>query len=132
MKKTILAFLLFGGLLFLASCDKADEENDGSIFFGRWKTSYDDTVLFHNQNGKNMVQYDASMNANLPAITNHEYRYIDGKFSLNHTPNSGDDYFWEMDTFKWLEYGKSFQVQGLQWFMFLQSTQTIFTFTRIP
>jgi hypothetical protein len=133
MKKQIL--LLSCSLLiavFIFSCKK-DKDIATTTFLGKWKTSYGDTVVFARVNGQNIISYDRTMNPTLPNRSNSEYTYKDNKLGIKDgfvNPGSitGFRFF---QSFKWLEEGRSFEIQGVEWFMFMSSTTTYFTFTKI-
>ncbi|MBL7742214.1 MAG: hypothetical protein JNN00_01960 [Chitinophagaceae bacterium] len=131
MKKNFLfssfAFLL---LLHLASCDKQTGITV-STFHGKWKTSYNDTIEFLRIGGKNILRYNQSMNPSLTVPANYEYTYQDNKLGVK-DGLSGLAVFRIYQSFRWLEEGHSFEVQGVEWFPFISSTATYFTFTRIP
>ncbi len=59
-----------------------------------------------------------------------EYTYKDNKLGLKDGLNGDDFHFFQ--SFKWIQKGSVFEIQGIQWFMFLSSTTTYFTFTKIP
>jgi hypothetical protein len=127
--------LQFSGLLlllmaFLSSCNK-EGVDPAAIFYGKWKTSYNDTIEFSRVGGKNMIRYDITMN---PAMQNdalYEYTYRDNKLGIKNGLTGLYD-FYVFQSFRWLEAGKSFEVQGVEWFPYISSTLTYFTFTRIP
>jgi len=130
MKRATTAILLLASIVFLVSCDKDQDGDNPSVFYGAWKTSYGDTIVFLQQDNKNIVRYNASMNPSMPMHHAHEYNYNNGKFYINRTPADASG-LQELTSFQWLDRGRSFQLQGMQWFMFLASTQTQFTFTKI-
>jgi hypothetical protein len=101
-----------------------------ALFYGAWKTSYGDTVLFARNAGKNILSMDNSMNPSMPMITQSEFTYIGGKLAVkwNYNPSGS---FRPYQTFAWVQQGKEFSIQGVEWFSFLSSTLTIFTFTKI-
>jgi hypothetical protein len=125
---TYLLSLLCGVILF-STCSKNATPSLG-LFYGAWKTSYGDTVLFARENGKNILTYKYSMNPGMPSITKSEFNYRDGKLELksNFDPTLQ---FRPVSSFSWVQAGKEFSVQGIEWFNFLSSTAVYFTFTRI-
>ena len=78
-----------------------------------------------------MITYNVSMNAFLPAQTQNEFIYRNNKFGIKDGLN-GPGNFRFLQTFKWQQKGKSFEVQGIEWFSFLSSTAALFKFTKIP
>jgi hypothetical protein len=129
-KKTLQTACCFLIAIFIFSCKK-DKETAESVFFGKWKASYGDTIEFRRVNGKNILNYDRSLNPTMPLTTGIEYSYRDGKLGIKDGLASFGSYR-VLQSFKWLDEGRSFEVQGVEWFVFLSSTGTYFTFTKIP
>ena len=67
----------------------------------------------------------------MPTTTDHEYNYQDIKLGLKNGLN-GPNGFHILQSFRWLQRARQFEVQGVEWFLFISSTQTYFTFTKIP
>ncbi|MBC7948752.1 MAG: hypothetical protein H7Y42_12765 [Chitinophagaceae bacterium] len=119
---------IFVLITLLISCDK--DEKAPSPFNGKWKASYNDTIEFSRISGRDVLIWDVSMNPTLPGTTQNEYTYQFGKLAIK-------DGLWgpgfrTLQTFSWIQEGQSFTVQGVEWFAFMSSTSTWFTFTRIP
>jgi hypothetical protein len=124
----IVLALTLGSALY--SCKKSsDASTENGIFYGKWKTSYGDTIQFARENGKDILTYDNTMNPSLPNLSKSEYRYRSGKLATRWFPSADD--FQVIQSFAWIVEGESFTIQGIQWFMFLSSTLTYFTFTKI-
>ena len=132
MKKQLLyisTFLVITSTLFF-SCGK-ENYDEASLFYGRWETNYGDTITFSRTNNKNILNYDVSLNPAFAPRTNHEFTFANNKLGLkNGRSGSADFYFFH--SFRWLQTGWQFEVQGVDWFLFISSTQTYFTFTKIP
>jgi hypothetical protein len=126
-----LLFIVFGFLFVngLNSCKK-ETHTKNHLLYGKWKTSYGDTIQFARESGKDILTYDNTMNPALPNLTKREYRYESGKLSMRWLPSA--DPFQPVQSFAWITEGESFTIQGIEWFMFLSSTSTYFTFTKIP
>lgn len=122
----VIAFLIVMNFLF--SCKK--EKNGADLFHGKWKTSYNDTIEFASVNGENRLIADLDMNPAQPATNTREYVYRNGKLgvSIGASPING---FYMYDSFRWIERGREFEVLGMQWFPFISSSTTVFTFTKI-
>lgn len=114
--------------IVLLSCKK-DNMAEYDMLYGKWKTSYGDTITFARENSNDILTYDVSLNPVLPVDTKTDFRYINGKLEIKRYPGLTD--FSKLETFKWKNIGQSFEVQGVEWFMFLSSTLTYFTFTKI-
>lgn len=121
---------LIAAVIILFSCKK-ENNNDISLFYGSWKTSYGDTIEFSRTGNKNILRYDYSLNPALPTKTDHEYTFRSNKLGVKNGLN-GPSNFYFFQSFRWLQNGQKFEVQGIDWFSFISSTQTYFTFTKIP
>ena len=77
------------------------------------------------------MNYDLSMNPGLPANTYFEYTYSNNKLGIK-DGLGGPIGFHYLQSFRWLEEGRSFEIQGVEWFPFISSTATYFTLTKIP
>jgi hypothetical protein len=130
-KHILLAGCYFLIAISIFSCKK--EKGTGTeSFLGKWKTSYGDTILFARVNGKNMITYDRSMNPSMPLTSDYEYAYQNNKLGIKDGIASIPGGFRFFQSFKWLDRGRSFEIQGVEWFLFLSSSGTYFTFTKIP
>ena len=130
MLKTII-FFAFIVATALCACTKKDSEEVGDTIEGVWvKGSHiGDTLRFYKKNGKNVVAYNMSFNTLMPAPTEREYLLKDGKFSLQLLDRSNR--FHPIESFKWKEVNKEFEVEGIELFPFMSSMRTYFTYRRI-
>jgi hypothetical protein len=131
-RRFLIVIVSFVTIAVHSSCKK-DKISGPGLFYGKWKTSYGDTVNFAWENGKNILTFDNSMNPQMPVTTKQEYRYEGNKLSIK----MPDGYpaisvFRTFQSFDWVEEGKSFTIQGIEWFMFLSASSSYFTFTKIP
>ena len=117
--------------VLIFSCKK-EKGVSSEIFLGKWKTSYGDTIQFSKAYGKNIVSYDLSMNPTMPANRDFEYSYRNGKLGIRDGFSSSFNGFRYLQTFRWLDEGRSFEVLGAEWLLILSSTSVYFTFTKIP
>lgn len=101
------------------------------MFYGYWKTSYGDTIRFFRQGGRDVVTYDRAMNPSMPMRSTSEYNYANEKLGIK-DGFAGPVQFRYFTTFVWLQPRKTFEVQGVEWFGFISSTSTKFTFTKLP
>ena len=122
----ILAVLI---VIALISCSK-ESKSVPQFFYGKWKANYGDTLVFSRSNGRNIVTYNNSMNSLNLMRADHEFTYRDEKLGVIQW--SGTQEFNFFSSFRWIQPGESFEIQGIQWFGFLNSTMTYFTFTKIP
>ena len=121
---------VFLAMLSFFSCHK-DNLLKADSFYGQWKTSYGDTISFSKESDKNILTYDLSMNALSPVDAKNEFTYRNNKLGIKDGFNGTND-FRILQSFSWIQEGESFTIQGIEWFNFLSSTQTYFTFTKIP
>lgn len=117
-------------ILVFASCKKEDTESI-SLFYGKWKPSYSDTIEFFHNGSSNIIRYDKSLNPVMPVTTDEEYTFRNNILGIKNGYGEPGAFFF-FKSFSWIERGKSFQVQGVEWFNFISSTTTWFTFTKIP
>lgn len=120
-------------VILLVSCkkDKNEDNPEVSLFYGNWKASYGDTITFSRSNNKNILNYDVSMNPAFAPRANNEFTYKNEKLGIK-DGYEGPGKFHFFPSFKWLQKGSVFEIQGMQWFLFLSSSSTYFTFTKIP
>jgi hypothetical protein len=128
MNRALVIFFSVG--LFVCGCEK-EKQSDENILYGTWVkgSNVGDTLRFYKSNGKNILAYNVSFNAALPAPIETEFIYNLGKLSLKYY-GSLDSYH-PVDTFKWIRVGEEFEVQGIQLFSFMSSTVVHFTYRKI-
>ncbi len=128
LRKIFSLSLCISAIFCLSLCTR--EKDTGTVSFrGEWEASYGDTIRFFRENGKNIVSYNQSISAFL-TTNKYEYTYRGGKLGIKNG-FAGPD-FTTYQTFTWIEEGKSFRIQGVDWFPFISSTTTWYTFTKIP
>lgn len=116
--------------LILSSCKKEDSDSI-ALFYGKWSTSYSDTIEFFQNGSNNIIRYDKSLNPTMPVTTDEEYTYRDNKLGIKNGYDRPGGFTF-LKSFSWIERGRSFRVQAVEWFNFISSTTTWFTFTKIP
>lgn len=125
-------FLLTGIALISSFSCKKEHNSPESIFYGKWKTSYNDTITFARQNDKNVVYYIASsglLGVQSPGpISEFEYT-LNGELRIKENPAIVNE-FRTIHSFAWVQRGNVFTVQSADWFPFM-SAMYPFTFTRI-
>jgi hypothetical protein len=99
---------------------------------GTWVkgTSAGDTLVFLNINGKHILRYNVSFNEAMPAYTETEYRFRNGKLELKGFMTTQNDYN-TIESFTWKQEGEEFEVLGYQLYPFMSSTLTRFTFKKL-
>lgn len=126
-----LLVLLLGLVMIVSvfSCKK-DNISSAAIFYGKWKTSYGDTITFARQDGKNVIYYFNDLNPG-PGVPGaiREYAYFAGTFQMKYVVSVNDPFF-AVKTFKWVTLGKVFTIMNVEWFPYMSSIST-FTFTKI-
>lgn len=132
LRRLLFVMASFIMILSVFSCKK-DELAANAVFYGKWKTSYGDTIEFARENGKDILTYDESLNPFMPTNTKREYRYHLDKLAIK----MPDGYpaisaFRVFQSFTWIQEGQSFSLQGIEWFLFMSASTTYFTFTKIP
>jgi hypothetical protein len=126
-----LIFIAFTGIaLFTVACKKK-RDSDAGILYGTWVkgTNAGDTLLFKTKSSKNVLFYNVSFNAAAPTYTETEFNYQNGKLYI--APFGLGSELNEISSFTWKQYGKEFEVQGIQLFSFLSSTQVMFNYKKI-
>jgi hypothetical protein len=115
--------------LLVTACAK--NNNSSNILYGVWVNENlpTDTLRFVLQSGKNMLQLNMSFNTSLPAYTAYEYSFVDGKLSVAMDAPSGP--FRQIDSFVWIEQGKTFEILGFQLYTFMSSSVTRFRYRKI-
>lgn len=126
--KPLLAILITV-LLLAEACSKSASDGE-ALFYGRWLTSYGDTVVFSRQGGQNQVSFDYSMNPLMPQTSQHRFACFNQKLAIDYSFDPSAE-FKTFDSFYWTDKGKEFKIKAFEWFNFVSSTQSWFTFTRI-
>lgn len=129
MIRMVLALIVSVSLF--ASCKKEGTHSESDLY-GTWikGNQAGDTLQFLKRNGKNILRQNDSFNAAMPAYTEKEYRFSNGKLGVKlFSPFSED--FYPIDSFQWTRAGKEFTVQGIQLYMFMASTNVYFTYRKL-
>lgn len=124
--------ILFLGATFalvIFSCKKNNDDNP-EIFYGKWKTSYGDTVRFYHENGKDLLYNDHGGSPAPPADPVREYFYKQGRLSVKEAMGTGT-IVRPLPSFKWLNEGKEFTMQAGDWFLYISTIGAVYTFTKI-
>lgn len=114
-----------------AGCKK-DGAHSASDLYGIWikGNQAGDTLQFLQKNGKDIMRQNESFNPSMPAYTEKEYIFHNGKLSVKlYTPFSED--FYPIDSFRWKRTGKEFSIQGIQLYMFMAATNVYFTYRKL-
>jgi hypothetical protein len=124
-----LALIVFVSII--AGCKK-DSAQSGADLYGTWikGNQAGDTLQFLQKNGKDILRRNESFNQGIPAYTEKEYRFRNGKLAVKLFSPFSDD-FYPMDSFRWTSAGREFSIQGIQLYMYMASTNIYFTYRKI-
>jgi hypothetical protein len=122
-------FLLVIGFAFWG-CHK-NKSDDSNIFYGTWikGNRTGDTLVFYQKNGKNVLSFNMSFNPLFFAPSDAEYFYKNGKLSYRYI-NYPDASF-NIESFKWKQVGKEFEIRGIELYSFMSASNVYFTFQKI-
>ena len=128
----IFFFTLFFAVLF-SGCDKEDAVKNESILYGTWIKGPDagDTLRFFKKNDKNILAYNLSFNAAMPAPEETEFIFRNGKPGIKNFLAAPGDFF-IIQSFEWNQGGREFKFHGSELFPFMASTLLYFTYRKIP
>jgi len=129
MKSVVFLLLIITGVT-LSHCDK-NNLSDESILYGTWVKGNNtgDTLTFASKNGKNMIRYNMSNNPGFYAPNELEYSYRNGKLSIKGFPSGPD--FSPIDSFKWKQVAREFDIEGTLLFPFLALATVTYTYQKI-
>jgi hypothetical protein len=115
----------------LAACKK-DVTQSESALYGTWVKGNQpgDTLQFLEKNRKHILRQNDSFNPAMPAYTEKEYKYQNGKLSIQLFAPFSEE-FNPIDSFRWISFGREFTLQGIQLYIFMSSTQTYFTYRKL-
>jgi hypothetical protein len=84
---------------------------------------------FYQKNGKNFLAYNLSFNPVFYAPTEAEFFYKEDRLTIRHL--TSPDVYFPIKSLTWKQVGQEFEVQGIELFPFLSSTQVYFTYHKI-
>src|SRR5437868_1357615 len=116
MIQILRALIVVAVAIIFISCKKNDT-NPGSALYGRWINSSDtvDTLQFMRKNNKDILRYNMSFNTVMPAYSEVEYTYKDGRLSCKLYASTSNDYY-PITSFRWKRTGGEFEIQAIQLF----------------
>lgn len=123
--------MLFAVAAWACSCNKTTTTNE-NILYGIWiKGPYaGDTLRFFQKGNKNIMAYNLSFNAALPAPTEREYTFSNDKLSIRTYVSAPEPYL-AIKSFVWKQFGKEFEIQGNELFPFMSSILPYFSYRKI-
>jgi hypothetical protein len=133
MPRLFYSLLVITVITLAAACSK-DSDNPEATFYGTWikGSNTGDTLYFYKKNGRNIMRSNQSFNPLMYAPVEQEFKYVDGKLALYP--------FWasvglmqvrKIESFTWKTTGRKFEINGFELYMFMSSSTTKFTFTKI-
>ena len=115
--------------IFISSCRK-DNDGEESLFYGIWvEERSGDSLQFYKKNNNNILAYNVSFNAALPAYTEKQYIYRNGKLSIRMYQPSRE--FYEIESFTWKQPATQFEIRAIELFPILSSSVARFTYRKI-
>lgn len=129
----LLYFLLVITVITLAAACSKDSDNPEAAFYGTWVkgSNTGDTLYFYRKYGRDIMRSNQSFNPGMNAPFEQEFRYINGKLAFQPAWSGGLQYH-PIESFTWKTPGREFEINGFELYMFMSSTMTKFTFTKIP
>lgn len=131
MPRLLYSILVITAITFAAACSK-DSDKPEAAFYGTWikGSNTGDTLRFYQKNGKNIMWSNQSFNPGMHAPFEQEFKFIDGKLAFQPAWSGGLQYH-PIESFAWKIPGRKFEINGFELYMFMSSTLTKFTFTKI-
>src|SRR5688572_7260035 len=128
MKRLSSPFIVIAFALIFVGCKKEYTQFDLS---GTWVKGRNagDTLQFLRKNSKDILRYNMSFNAAMPAFKEVEYKYEGGKLSVKLYSPILDD-FYPINSFAWKHAGNEFEIRGIELFSILASTEVYFTYRK--
>ena len=131
MRISAAVFIIASAFLFM-DCKKNDDRfasGSESELYGAWAMGPGpaDTLYFLRKNNKNIMRHLEGINAGLPRYSELEYKFGDGKLSLQYY--SLNEYH-AIPSFQWTQGRTEFQVLAIQLFGYISSSTAIFTYRK--
>jgi hypothetical protein len=134
MPRILYSLLVITAITFAAACSK-DSDGPEATFYGTWVKGPNtgDTLYFYKKNGRNIMRSNQSFNPLMYAPVEQVYKYEGGKlivaypFSTMGIPVTYNT----IESFTWTNTGREFEINGFELYMFMSSTMTKFTFTKV-
>lgn len=128
MKKQFLYIPAMFFLLMLGSCSK-DADIIPDYLYGSWKIGGGDTVTFSRINGNNIITADIARGPQRQR-SDYGFTYRNETIGIKDGPFGQGYVFYP--SFRWIQTGQSFEILQIEWFPLSSSTNTWYTFTKIP
>lgn len=116
------------GFVFLG-CHK-NNSDPPNLLYGKWSKgiNWGDTLFFYQKDGRNKLLYQVSFNPAFPAPAETDYSYANDKLEIGLFRGGA---LKPIESFKWIQYGQEFEIQGLELYSFMSSTQVYFRYHRL-
>jgi hypothetical protein len=122
---------MIGFALLLTACTKSKNDNNEAALYGTWvnNNAPNDTLWFMNKGGKNILRYNNSFNTGAPMYSEAEYFFKNGELSFALGGPSGITRL--IDSFTWKQENKEFDILIYQLYLFISSSSTHGSYTKI-
>ena len=124
MRSTIAVSIILVLVSFSFACKK-DIRGKESDLYGTWVkgSNVGDTLWFMKKNDRNIMRVAESFNPLLPSYSEKEYRLNGEVLSIKSFAPTSQEYF-KIESFKWTDPGKEFNITNSQLFIFMSSIVT--------
>jgi len=124
MRPSVTGSVIIILVVFSFACKKDISGNESDLY-GAWVkgSNLGDTLWFMKKDGKYIMRQPESFNPLMPAYSEKEYRFKDGKLNIKSFAPTSQEYF-PVDSFNWIQAGKEFNIQNSQLFIFMSSIVT--------
>jgi hypothetical protein len=131
MKKLFLYVPVAFLLLTLISCGKDADEIIPDYLYGTWKITSGDTLTLTRVDGANTANCDLNY-LSVRKRSNYPFTYRNEKLGIKAGVFYSTTDYRFFDSFRWIQRGQSFEIRQIEWFPLSSSTNTYYTFTKLP
>ena len=124
MRSTIAGSIVLVLISLSFGCKKDIAGNESDLY-GTWVkgSNAGDTLWFMKKNGQSIMRVPDSFNGIMPAYSEKEYRLNGEALSIKSFAPTSQEYF-KIESFKWTDPGKEFNITNSQLFIFMSSIVT--------
>ena len=117
-------------VMLVCACSKSNTGEE-SVLYGSWVNNGvpGDTLQFMHKNNRDVLRFNNSFNPTLPVYTEVAYTYKNGKLQVG-LYGAGEP-LKAINSFIWKQPSKEFDILGYQLYLFMSSSVTHFTYTKI-
>ncbi|MES2374751.1 MAG: hypothetical protein V4557_19395 [Bacteroidota bacterium] len=128
MKKLVLYIPVALLLLTFTSCSKDADDIIPDYLYGTWKITNGDTLTLARVNIANCdLNYGP-----VRKRSDYPFTFRNEKLGIKAPSFNSTGEYRFFDSFRWIQPGQSFEILQIQWFPLSSSTNTYYTFTKIP